>query len=68
MRQGCVLAPTLLNTCIDWVMGEIVGNINCGVSLGEARITDLDFAVDVLIFAGMLEVLLHALETLGRRI
>ena len=27
VRQGCFLAPTLFNNCIDWVMGETEGGI-----------------------------------------
>ena len=55
MRLGCILAPTLSNTCIDWVKGKT----DCGISLGEAMITDLDFADDIVIFAETLEVLVH---------
>ncbi len=24
VRQGCVLAPLLFNTCMDWVLGRVV--------------------------------------------
>ena len=65
MRQGSVLAPTLFNTCIDWVMGETVRNTDCGISLGEATITDLDFADDIVIFAETLEALMGTLDTLS---
>ena len=65
MRQGCALAPTLFNTCIDWVMGQTVEKTDCGISLGEATITDLDIADDILIFAETLEVLAGALNTLS---
>ena len=64
MRQGCVLAPTVFNTCIDRVMGETVAKTDCGISLVEATITDLDFADDVLIFAEKLDPLVGALDTL----
>ena len=37
----------------------------CGISLGETMITDIDFTDDVVIFAETLEVLVHALDTLG---
>ena len=59
-RQGCVLAPTLFNACIDGVMGEMVGKTDCGISLGEATITDLDLADDAVVFAEKLEVFVHA--------
>ena len=42
-----------------------MGKINCGISLEDARITDLDFADDIVIFSDMLEVLVHALDTLS---
>ena len=66
VRQGCILAPTLLNTCIDRVMGEIIGKAGCGISLGEAKITDLDFADDILVLAEALEVLVRAPDTPSR--
>ena len=44
-------------------MGETVRGTDCKISLWEATITDLDFAVDVVIFAEMLEVIVHVLET-----
>ena len=46
-------------------MGETVGNTDCGVSWGDARITDLDFADDIAIFAETLEALVTALDTLS---
>ena len=24
VRQGCILAPSLFNTCMDWVLGRVV--------------------------------------------
>ena len=27
VHQGCVLAPTLFSTCLDWILGEDVGEI-----------------------------------------
>ena len=65
MREGCVLALTLFNTYIDWVMGETVGKTDCGISLGEATITDLDFGDDIVIFAETLEALMGTLDTLS---
>ena len=65
VRLGCVLSPTLFNTCIDWVMGETVRKTDCGISLGEATITDLDFADDIVIFSETLEDLVATLDTLS---
>ena len=56
VRQGCVLAPTNFNTCIDWVMGETVEKTDSGISFGETMITDLVFADDKVIFADTLEI------------
>ena len=42
-----------------------MGNTDCGISLGEAMITDLDFADDIAIFAETLEALVTALDTLS---
>ena len=65
VRQGCVLAPSLFSTCMDWIMDRVVDRSGCGVSFGDVRITDLDFADDAVIFAETLDVLTAALETLS---
>jgi len=64
VRQGCVLAPSLFSTCMDWIMDRVVGESGCGASFGDVRITDLDFADDAVILAETLDVLTEALETL----
>ena len=64
VRQGCVLAPSLFNTCMDWVLGRAVDRSRCGADIGNTKITDLDFADDAVIFAESLEVLVLALEAL----
>ena len=51
VSQGCVLENTFFKTCIDWVMGETVEKTYCRISLGESRVTDLDSANDIVIFA-----------------
>ena len=65
VRQGCVLAPSLFSTCMDWIMDRVVVRTSCGASFGNVRITDLDFADDAVIFAETLDVLTEALETLS---
>ena len=62
--QGCVLAPSLFNTCMDWVLGRVVDHSHCGASVGNTKITDLVFADDAVIFAESLEVLVIAFEAL----
>ena len=65
VRQGCVLAPSLFSACMDWIMERVVGESGCGVSFGDVRITDLDFADDAVVFAETLEILVGALERLS---
>ena len=64
-RQGSVLAPSILNTCMDWVLGRVVEQSHCGTSVGNTKITDLD---DAVIFAESLEVLAMALEALHEEV
>ena len=63
VRQGCVLAPTLFNTCVDHVLGRMSENSGCGMSFENVRITDLDFADDAVIFAETTDVLAGALDS-----
>ena len=65
VRQGCVLAPTLFNTCMDHVLGKMSVNSGCGVSFGCVRITDLDFADDQNICEETPEVIAGALDFLN---
>ena len=62
VRQGCVLAPTLFNTCMDWILGRAVIQSQCGATLGDIKVTDLDFADDVAILSESLETLVAALD------
>ena len=64
VRQGCVLAPSLFNTCMDWVLGRVVDQSHCGASVGNTKVTDLVFADDAVLLAESLEVLVMALEAL----
>ena len=64
VRQGCVLAPSLFNTCMDWVLGKVADQSHCGASVGNSKVTDLVFADDAVILAESLEVLVMALEVL----
>ena len=41
VRQGCVLAPSLFKTCMDWVLGRVVDQSQCGRSGGTTKIIDL---------------------------
>ena len=66
--QGCVLAPTLFSTCIDWILGRMSERSSCGTSFGNVKISDLDFADDAVIFAETLYILLGALEVLNQEL
>ena len=63
--RGCVLAPTLYSTCMDWILGRMSERSSCGASFENVRISDLDFADDAVIFAKTLDILLGALEMLN---
>ena len=65
VHQGCVLAPTLFSTCMDWILGRLSERSSCNASFGNVKISDLDFADDAVIFAETLDILLGALEVLN---
>ena len=65
MRQGYILAPTLFNTCINWVMWEMVGTTDCGISLEESMITNFNFADYIVISVATMEVLVGALDAVS---
>ena len=62
---GCVLAPTLFSTCLDWILGRMSKRSSCGASSGNGNISDLDLADDAVIFAVTLDILFGALEVLN---
>ncbi len=68
VRQGCVLASSLFNTCIGRVLGRVVDQSHYGASIINSRVTDLVFADDVVILAESLEVVVMALETLHEEV
>jgi hypothetical protein len=65
VRQGCVLAPTLFNVCMDWVLERTVDSSGCGVSFGDVRVSDLDFADDVALFTETADALVGSLGTMS---
>ena len=62
-----MLAPSLFNTCMDWILGRVMEQSHCGKSVGNTEITDLVFADDAPIFAESLQVLVMALEALHEK-
>ena len=63
--QGCALTPTLFSTCMDWILRRISERSSCGTSLGNVKLSDLDFADNAVIFAEILDILLGAQEVLN---
>lgn len=49
------------HTCMDWILGRATIQSHCGVALGSIKVTDLDFADDV-ILSGSLESLVVAFD------
>ena len=63
--QGCELAPTLFSDCMVWILWRMFERSSCGAWFGNVKISDLGFAVDSVIFAETLDVLIGALEALS---
>ena len=61
-----MLALSLFNTCMDWVLGRVVEQSHCGASVGKTKITDLVSAYDAAIFAESLEIVVMSLEALHK--
>ena len=64
VKQGCILALTLFNTCMDWVLNSVISQTQCGSPVGNTSIIDLAFDDDAVVFVEMLEVLVMTLESL----
>jgi len=64
--QGCVLAPDLFATGMDWLLDRTVESCSIGVAFGQSSFTDLDFADNVSLFVEMLE-LVPILETMASK-
>ena len=62
--RGCVLAPTLFSTCMDWILGRTSERSSCVALFGNVKISDFDFTDDTVIFAETLDILLGALKVL----
>ncbi|XP_070000240.1 uncharacterized protein [Penaeus vannamei] len=52
---------SFFNTCMDWILGRATVQSHWGYSLGNIKVSDLDFA-DVSILFGSLEILVVALD------
>ncbi|XP_069971442.1 uncharacterized protein [Penaeus vannamei] len=47
---------------MDWILGRATVQSHCGATLGNIKVTDLDFADDVAILSESLETLVAALD------
>ena len=65
VRQGCVVAPDLFLTPMDWLLNLTDHLGFMGTTIGSEPFTDLDFADDVALLSEMLSVLVLALEVMN---
>ena len=52
----------------QWVLHRVVDRSGCAAPLGEAKITDLDFADDIVNFVELVDGLVRALEGLSEKV
>ena len=62
VRQGCVLAPSLFNTGMDWVLDRAVARGMNGVAIGSYSFSDFDYADDVALLSELVSLLQSTLE------
>lgn len=67
MRQECVLAPSIFNTCTDWVLGNVADQSHCRAFVGHTKVTDIVFANNVVLLTKSLEILGMARGTLRKQ-
>lgn len=63
-RQGCIAAPSLFTSHMNWVKGKVAEQRYYRTCVGNIKITDIVLASDAVLFAKLLEVLMMALEVL----
>ena len=57
MRQGCIISPLLFLIVIDYILKTCLNKAEFGIAWNETRLTDLDFADDIVLFAEKRDVL-----------
>jgi len=62
--SGCVLAPDVFNTEMDWALGRTVSRAMNGAVIGTGSLTDFDYADDVALLAVLISLLQSKLEIL----
>ena len=61
VRQGCIAAPDLFNSVVDYLMEKVCEQIP-GVAFGDYDLADLEYADDTAILSGTFAEITHALE------
>ena len=51
VRQGCILSPLLFLIVIDYILKSCLSETKFGIEWNGTRLTDLDFADDIVLFA-----------------
>ena len=57
VRQGCIISPLLFLIVIDYILKTCLNKAEFGIAWNETRLTDLDFADDIVLFAEKRDVL-----------
>ena len=65
VRQGCVAAPNLFNVAIDYWMQNVKDTVPSLGANYHGAVTDICYADDVVIFAGMMDILANALNAMN---
>jgi hypothetical protein len=66
VRQGCVLSPSLFNILAERVMRETLEGYDGGVQIGGRRLTNLQYADDIVLLTNSEEELQLLIERLNR--
>jgi len=65
VRQGCVIAPDVFLTSMEWLLNHVDHLAFPGTTVGTEPFTGLDFANDVVLVTEMLSVLALAFEIMN---
>lgn len=58
VRQGCMLAPNMFLSPLDWILERTVHKSILGTMIDNETFSDLDYADDDALLTEMLEILL----------
>src|SRR5688572_16803738 len=70
VRQGCVLSPSLFNILAERVMREALEGYDGGVQIGGRRLTNLQYADDIVLLISSeeeLQMLIERLDRIGKK-